>query len=44
MDLCPAFIDPVNRDESKLDRDLYRTSTKQFEDGQYETSLRTFMN
>ncbi|MBW2700399.1 MAG: hypothetical protein JRF33_06230 [Deltaproteobacteria bacterium] len=44
MDLCPAFIDPVNRYESKLDRDLYRTSTKQFEDGQYETSFRTFMN
>lgn len=44
MDLSPNYFDPVNRYESKIDRELYRSSVKLYDAGNFEESFRTFMN
>ncbi len=44
MDISPGYVDPVNRYESKIDRELYRTSVKLYDAGNFEESFRTFMN
>ncbi len=44
MDLSPLYMDPINRYESKIDRDLYRSCVKLYDAGKFEESFRLFMN